>query len=141
MQVEEQTGRETSNELIAASIDQKAGKISGLPFGSAIDIRKNKRYLPLLLLPLIAASLIFIIAPRIFTEGGYRLSQPSVFFARPAPFTFHVDPRQLKVVQGQPFTLTASVQGDKLPERLFLVLGSEQVAMKAIGTSFNLLFP
>jgi len=143
LQLKEQTSEsDASNELIAASIDQKAGKISVLPFGAAIDMRKNKKYLPFLFLPVIAAALIFVIAPKVFTEGGYRLSQPSVFFAKPAPFTFYVDPKQLRVVQGQPFTLTASVQGEKLPERLFLVLGNEQVEMKSIGNhKFTYTFP
>lgn len=143
LQLREQAGAEAvSSELIAASIDQKAEKISVLPFGAAIDLRKNRRYLPLLLLPVAVAATIFIIAPKIFTEGGYRLSQPSVFFAKPAPFSFEVDQQQLRVVQGQAFTLTASVKGDKLPDRLFVVLGGEQIEMKPAGNhKFTYTFP
>lgn len=136
------TNPSESEELVAASIDQRAAKISVLPFGSVIDLAKNKRYLPILLLPLVVALAIFIVAPKIFSEGGYRLSQPSVFFAKPAPFSFKLLNKNLNVVQGQAFTLTAAVSGEKLPERMFVVLGSEPVEMQAIGNNrFSYTFP
>ncbi|RQO31600.1 hypothetical protein DBR32_06500 [Taibaiella sp. KBW10] len=143
LQLKHQTGNASeSEELVAASIDQRAAKISILPFGSAIDLGKNKKYLPLLGLPLLIALGVFLIAPKIFTEGGYRLSQPSVFFAKPAPFTFKLINKNLNVIEGQAFTLIAAVAGDKLPERLFVVLGSEQVEMQASGKNkFTYTFP
>lgn len=119
-----------SQELIAASIDQRAGKISVLSFGSAVDLRKNRKYLPYLAIPVLTGILIFIFAPKIFTEGGYRLAQPSVLFAKPAPFTFEILNKNFDLVQGQSFTLQAQFKGEKLPQQMFVEIEGEQIEMQ-----------
>ena len=40
------------SELLLASIDQKAKSLQPIPFANAIDFRKNKKFLPLALIPL-----------------------------------------------------------------------------------------
>lgn len=119
-----------SRELIEASIDQRAGKISVLSFGNAVELRKNRKYLPYLAIPVISGILIFIFAPKIFTEGGYRLAQPSVLFAKPAPFSFEVLNKNFDLIQGQSFTLQAKFTGDKLPQQMFLEIEGERIAMQ-----------
>lgn len=119
-----------SKELIEASIDQRAGKISVLPFGNAVDIKKNRKYIPLLAIPVIAGIAIFLLAPKIFTEGGFRLAQPSVFFAKPAPFEFVVLNKNLELVQGQSFSLKARFKGGKIPEQMFVEIDGERIDMQ-----------
>lgn len=120
-----------SRELIEASIDQRAGKISVLSFGNAVDLRKNRKYFPYLAIPVLAGILIFIFAPKIFTEGGYRLAQPSVLFAKPAPFTFEILNKNFELVQGQSFTLQAQFKGEKLPRQMFVEIEGERIEMQA----------
>lgn len=120
-----------SRELIEASIDQRAGKISVLSFGNAVDLRKNRKYFPYLAIPLLAGILIFIFAPKIFTEGGYRLAQPSVLFAKPAPFTFDILNKDFELVQGQSFTLQATFKGEQLPQQMFVEIEGERIEMQA----------
>lgn len=122
-----------SNELITASIDQRAAQISVVPFSNAVDLSKNKKFLPLLLLPIAVAALIFLFTPKVFTEAGYRLSQPSVSFVRPAPFSFHLLSKNLVVSQNESLTIQAELKGQKIPERLFVSTGGDQVEMNSLG--------
>lgn len=124
------SGTFESKELIEASIDQRAGKISVLPFGNAVDIKKNRKYLPLLAIPLVAGVAIFLIAPKIFTEGGLRLAQPSVFFSKPAPFEINMLNKNFELVQGQSFTLKARFRGDKIPQQMFVEIDGERIEME-----------
>lgn len=119
-----------SRELIAASIDQKAGKLSVLNFNNAVDLSQNRKYLPLLAIPLLAGGLIYFIAPKIFTEGAMRLAQPSVFFAKPAPFTFKLLNTNHQLLQGQDFTLRVQLLGEKIPDEVFVDIDGEQLPMK-----------
>lgn len=120
-----------SRELIEASIDQRAGKISVLSFGNAVDLRKNRKYFPYLAIPVLAGIMIFIFAPKIFTEGGYRLAQPSVLFAKPAPFTFDILNKNFELIQGQSFTLQAKFKGEKLPQQMFVEIEGQRIEMQA----------
>lgn len=129
------SGTFESKELIEASIDQRAAKISVLPFGNAVDIKRNRKYLPLLAIPLLAGLIIFLIAPRIFTEGGFRLAQPSVLFSKPAPFEFDMLNKDLELVQGQSFTLKARFKGDKIPQQMFVEIEGERMEMQAEGNN------
>lgn len=120
-----------SRELIEASIDQRAGKISILSFGNAVDLRKNRKYFPYLAIPILAGILIFIFVPKIFTEGGYRLAQPSVLFVKPAPFSFGILNKNFELIQGQSFTLQAQFKGEKLPQQMFVEIEGERIEMQA----------
>ncbi len=122
-----------SSELLAASIQQKAKKLSVLPFGNAIDLNQNRKYLPLLAIPLVIALIIFFIAPKIFTEGAYRLAQPSVFFAKPAPFQFEILNKNFDISQGQSYTIKAKFKGDKIPQIMQIAIGDENIDMNPEG--------
>ncbi|HTO15017.1 MAG TPA: hypothetical protein VLZ83_04565 [Edaphocola sp.] len=128
-----------SQELLAASIQQKANKLSILPFGNAIDLKQNKKYLPYLAIPFIAALIIFFISPKIFTEGGYRLAQPNVYFVKPAPFQFEILNKNFELIQGQSYTVKAKFKGDKIPPLMQLEINGEILDMqKDEGNSYAL---
>lgn len=122
-----------SKELLEASIDQKAAKIAILPFGKAVNFGKNKKYLPLILIPILSGAAIFFIAPKIFTEAGLRLAQPSVFFAKPAPFEFVLLNKNLQIVQGQSITIKAQFKGNKIPNEMYIDFNGAQILMKPEG--------
>lgn len=127
-----QNGAE-SRELIEASIDQKAAQISVVPFAQAVDLKKNKRYLPYLLAPVAIISIILVAAPSIFKDAGARLMKPDQDFARPAPFAFHVTNQDMRVPLYGNYTIEAEVKGDKLPDKVFVQVGSEQLEMQKIN--------
>jgi hypothetical protein len=45
------------SELLLASIEQKANSLQPIPFGNAINFNKNRKYLPLALLPILVFAL------------------------------------------------------------------------------------
>jgi len=122
-----------SRELIDASISQKAAQIAVVPFGQAVDLRKNRKYLPYFLIPAAVAALILALAPGIFRDASERLMQPATDFEPPAPFTFSVTNKEMKVPMYGSYTLEAEVHGDKLPGQVYVQVGSEQLEMKKLS--------
>lgn len=119
----------TSRELIEASIDQKAKHLVNVPVVSAIDLSKNKRYLPYLLPVLLVGLFILIAAPNVFTDAGERLLQPTKEFIKPAPFRFIMNTEELKATRNSDFTIDVSVAGDALPNEVYVSVGDDLLPM------------
>ena len=60
---------EMNLDLVNASIEQRSENLSIVPFGKAIDLKENKRYLKYLLHVFILFVGIAVLAPRWFFEG------------------------------------------------------------------------
>ncbi|MBE2289986.1 MAG: hypothetical protein IAE95_10550 [Chitinophagaceae bacterium] len=131
----------SSRELAEASINQKIGQISVVPIAAAIDLSKNKRYLPYLLPPLMAGLFILVAAPNIFKDSTKRLLQPTTTFEKPAPFKFKVKNKSLLAVRNSDFTLELETTGDPLPTEAYVEIGDDRIAMQAMqGHSFKYTF-
>lgn len=133
LQLRQNSHGSASRELIEASIGQKAAQISVVPFNQAVDLRRNRKYLPYLAVPAVAALAIFLLAPGIFRDATNRLMQPQKNFAPPAPFTFRLASNDLRVPMYADYTVEAEVTGDKLPEQVYVQVGPEQLEMKKIS--------
>lgn len=133
LQLKQSSQGTESRELIEASINQKAQQISVVPFAQAVDLRRNKKYLPYLAVPVLIAAGIFVLAPDIFRDASQRLMQPAQDFAPPAPFTFRLTSPDLRVPLYGDYTLEAEVRGDKLPDQVYVQVGSEQLEMQKIS--------
>jgi hypothetical protein len=122
----------SSRELAEASINQKIGQISVVPITSAIDLSRNRKYLPFVLPPLLAGIFILIAAPNVLKEGSSRLLQPATPFEKPAPFQFLIDNQSLVAVRNADFTLTMHTTGDALPADMAIEIGDERVTMQSL---------
>jgi len=120
LQLKKQSETFAEKELILASINQKTESIKLVPFTSAIDLRKNRKYLRYLILPLLVFLAIMIGAPNIIKDGTRRLVHNGTDFEKPAPFRFTVNNASLKVMQSENFPLDVTVVGEVLPDNLFL---------------------
>jgi hypothetical protein len=132
LQLKRQSDGQSSRELIEASINQKAGQIAVVPIGHAVDLTRNKKYLPYLLPPLLIGVFILVAAPNVFKDASSRLLQPTTTFEKPAPFAFHVLSTPLAVVRNSDFVLKASVKGSSLPADLSVELNGERIPMVAL---------
>ena len=110
----------SASDLISASIDQKIENLKPVPFSTAINLGDNKKYLRYLIVPLLALVVILFASPNIIKDGSTRLFYNNMDFERPAPFTFQVENSKLQVVQFQDFQLQVSVNGEVLPENVFI---------------------
>jgi len=131
LQLKRQADDAASRDLIEASIDQKAAQISVLPITSAVDLSKNKRYLPYLVPLLLIATAILIVSPSIFIDASERLLQPTRQFEKPAPFRFILKTSSLQTVRNTDFTVKVATEGSALPAEMFLEIGNEQMMMSS----------
>jgi hypothetical protein len=132
LQLRRQADTHVSRELLEASIDQKAAQISVVPITSAIDLSRNRRYLPFLLPLVLVGILIMVIAPNIFTEASERLLQPTKTFEKPAPFRFVVMNKQMQAVRNTDFILKVKTEGNALPAEMSVDMGADRVVMQTL---------
>lgn len=133
LQLSRQTESADSRALIEASINQKAAQLSVVPITKAVDLSKNRKYLPFLLPLLLAGIFILVAAPNVFRDASERLLQPTRTFEKPAPFRFEIISEPLLAVRNTDFALKAKVSGNALPAELYVQLGADRIPMQALG--------
>lgn len=132
LQLRHQAESAQSRELILASIEQKSEEIKPVPFQSAIDLSKNKRYMRYVLPPLLLLIFILFAAPSLITDSTGRLIKYNKEFERPAPFSFVLPEGDMNVVQYGEFPLTVKVEGDVLPNEAFISVDNIQYRLNKV---------
>jgi hypothetical protein len=112
--------KDESSDLIRASIDQKIKHLQPIPFADAVDLRKNRKYLPYALPPVIFLLAALLISPSLIIAPSKRIIYHNEVFERPAPFTIKVLNDKLQAVQQDDFTVKVKIEGDEIPAQLFL---------------------
>lgn len=116
-------GQKEHLDLIHASINQKSLELRPVPFSSAIDLARNKRYLPYALVPLAIILVLLIARPGLITAPAQRLLQHNKAFSRPAPFRFVLKNTRLQVIQFKDFPLEVKMEGKEIPAEVYLETG------------------
>ncbi|MCJ1807445.1 hypothetical protein MRP92_11065 [Flavobacterium covae] len=118
------------SELLLASIDQKAKSLQPIPFTKAIDFKKNKKYIPLALIPFLII-LFFMISGKeeYLAQGMNRVVNYNKHFSPPAPFELFIKD-SLVTQQNKDFTLTVFSKGKVNPDKAIIVIGNEQYFME-----------
>jgi hypothetical protein len=121
------------SELLMASIDQKAQSLQPIPFTRAVDFKKNIKYLPWAVIPILFF-LFFFISGRtdIIKDSMNRVVQYNQKFSPPAPFTIMINNPLLQTEQGQDFILQIKAEGRIVPESAMIVLGDESYFMESV---------
>ncbi len=131
------------DELLLASIEQKAELLRPFPFQQAVRFSANKKYIKYLLIP-IFIWLLFRISGKTedLSQSYVRITHPQEVFIPPAPFQFILDKKNLKVDEGEPFTLRIHTAGESVPEEVSIRSGEEVYFMKTDSTGyFHYTFP
>lgn len=126
LQLRQQFDSTENRDLIMASINQKSEEIKPVPFKNAIDLRKNRQYLPYALPPLLLLLLILFVNASLITDSTTRLLKNNQDFEKPAPFTFVIDQENLQVVQYEDFPLSVRIEGAQLPNEVFITIDDYQ---------------
>ena len=141
IELQDQLSHTDQTDLINASIDQKSEKIKFVPFKSAIQYSQNKRYLKYSLPPVLLLLLLFLIAPGFIRIGTERLINNGKEFIKPAPFSFVLDDNDLSVIQSNDFPLEVTIEGNELPNEVFIYVNSYKYKLKKIAPDkFSYLF-
>jgi hypothetical protein len=119
-----------AKELIIAGIEQKSEKINPVPFRNAIDLSKNRKHLKYALPPLLIFLLVLFAAPSLIKDSTNRIIQNDKEFVKEAPFSFIVKNEKLEVVQYQDMNLQVEVEGDKIPDEVFIRINQYQYRLK-----------
>ncbi|MCB0669181.1 MAG: DUF4175 domain-containing protein [Saprospiraceae bacterium] len=132
LQLNQQLTDPQSQSLIIASINQKSKEIEPVPFQSAIDLSKNRKYLPYALPPLLLLLGLIVGAPSLIKDPTNRILKNNQIFEREAPFHFQLDNQNLEVPQYEDFHLDVKITGDYLPQNAYVVVNGFQYKMKKL---------
>lgn len=141
LQLKDMAVSSENSDLLEASIQQKTENLSPIPFLKAIDLKQNKRYIKYVVVPLGVLILLLIISPAVIKEPSNRLVNYNTYYEKPAPFTYHIVNDSLVAFQQEDFLLRVKVEGNDVPNDVFLVVNSVEYKMnKEDMTTFTYLF-
>lgn len=130
LQLKKQSNNIESAALINASINQKSEEIKIVPFKSAIDLGKNRKYLKYALPPFMLLIILVFAAPSLITDSTSRIINNNKHYEKDAPFKFIVDQEELEVLQYDDFNLSVKTVGDVKPESVFIDIDGYQYRLK-----------
>lgn len=120
------------SELLLASIEQKAGALTPVPFTKAINYRKNGKYLPMALIPLLFFAFFYISGKgEIISQSFGRVVNYKQQFLPPAPFQFVVLNEKLQTEQNKDFVLKVRTEGRIIPETAMIYIDDESYFMES----------
>jgi hypothetical protein len=123
------------SELLLASIEQKAKSLQPVPFGNAINFNKNRKYLPLAIIPILFFAFFYISGnSKIISQSLNRVVHFKEQFLPPAPFEFVILNKNLQTEQNKDFILKVKTQGKVIPENAMIFIGDESYFMERNAT-------
>ena len=134
LQLKRQSEHSAHSDLVLASVQKKTAEISPVPFQRAIDLRKNRRYLPYALPPLLILLGILVGAPSLIKDPTHRILKNNLDFERAAPFHFQLTNTELSVPQFDDFPLDVKIVGEALPDQAFIEINGFQYRMKKVAS-------
>ena len=121
-----------SSELLVASIDQKANTLQPIPFSNAINFSKNKKFLPLAIIPILFVAFFYLSGNSNFISQSFnRVVHYKEQFLPPAPFEFQLLNKSLQTEQNQDFLVKVKTIGNVVPENALIFIGDESYFMES----------
>lgn len=129
-----------SDALLAASLAQRTSELSVFDFSTSIRLEQNTRWAKWASIPLAVLILLAALAPKLFTEGTFRLIHITTQFQPPPPFTFALQNQDLKVYKNESINIQVKLEGEYLPSEVFLTTDTRSYKMAALdGNMYQLL--
>ena len=123
---------QNQSELLLASIEQKGQDLQPIPFGKAINFNKNKRFLPLLLLPVLFFAFFYFSGnSNLLSQSLNRVVHYKEQFLPPAPFEFVVLNDNLQTEQNRDFLLRIKSEGNIVPENAMIFIDGASYFMES----------
>ena len=107
-------------DLLRASIEQKAQRISAIQFSNGISYNDNKRYLKYFIPAILIFFLFLGFLPEIFTQGSFRVLNFSKEFKIKAPYDFVLKSKDLSITEGEDIYLNLNLVGEAFPNKLYI---------------------
>lgn len=129
--------KEANQPLVWASIDEKINRIRLFDFSKVVSFKSLSNKLLFLSGALIAAFLLFLFLPGLFTDTSKRLVAYDQVFIKPAPFTFHLLNDSLQVKKGEQLSLGVKCEGSEIPELLYVNIAGTNYMMNNEAHTFS----
>lgn len=129
------------SELLLASIAQKSKELQPIPFQSAIDYKANYKYLKYLVVPIFIYIFSFLtnITPD-FSQSIDRVVNYKTAYVPPAPFSFTLQNKNLRVIQGNDISILISTTGMVRPEEVKIHFEEQYYFMESDNGTFEYTF-
>ncbi|MDY8135324.1 DUF4175 family protein [Aquimarina sp. 2201CG5-10] len=125
---------QSSSSLLLASIDQKSGELSPIPFRLAINFRKNVKYLRYAAIPAaIIVLIVFFNKTHWFSDSYKRVVNYQTAYEPPAPFQFFVTNSELNAFENKDYILKVRTSGDIIPGNVSITYNDEIYFLKNTG--------
>ena len=119
------------SELLMASIQQKANSLQPIPFGNAINLKSNRKFLPLAILPILFFAFFYVSGnSKVLSQSFNRVVHFQDQFVPPAPFQFVILNTNLQVEQNKDFIIRIKTTGKVVPENAIIFIGNESYFME-----------
>ncbi len=126
---------QNKSELLLASIEQKANALQPIPFGNAINIKSNQKYLPLAIVPILLFVFFYLSGNNaILSQSLNRVVHFNATFLPPAPFKFIVLNENLQCEQNKDFVLKIKTIGKVVPENAMIFINDESYFLENTAT-------
>ena len=123
---------QNQSELLLASIEQKANSLQLINFGNAISFKKNKKYLPFAIVPVLLFFFFYLSGnSSIISQSFNRVVHFKKQFSPPAPFEFQILNINLTTEQNQDFILRVQTKGNLIPEKAIVFINNESYFMES----------
>jgi hypothetical protein len=115
--------------LIEAAVDQRSRELGPVPFSSAIDLRRNTRYLRYALPPLAVLLVLLVAAPSLITGPTQRILEHRSEFLPVAPFDFVLLNDSLTVPEQQDFEVLLELRGEVIPQQVEVEVDGQRIPL------------
>ena len=130
-----------NSDLVSASIKQKINSVSHFDFTESLHFLPAKLQLYIASFSIFSFFLLLIIATPIFKVGAYNIFHWFETTSQEADLQFILDESKLVVEEGSDFLIVSKVVGKKLPQNVFVNLGTDKYVMQNEADSlFSYLF-
>ena len=128
------------SDLLQASLQQRSQQLLINRFANAIQLDKNRQFLKYAIPPLALILFIFLVNPTFFANPSKRLVNYNREFAEEAPFRFIIQNKSLKAFRNEDFPVTVKLEGDALPQSVYLVTNGTRFKLEPSNGLYHYTF-
>ena len=115
-----------SDELLAATIEQRTQQLAPLRFSDAVDLKGNLRYFYVFLALLAVLVALVIFLPRFAVQPTQRIISYDQEFEKPLPFSVTLSDEAIETNQGSDVHFSIHVEGSRIPDAFYVKSTSGQ---------------
>lgn len=112
--------RDSDNELLAVTIEQRTAKLSPIRFSDAVDLKANLKYLGIFFGLLAVVLMLVMFFPRFAVQPTQRIVNYGQTYEKPLPYQVEIQSYELESNQGADLKFDIKVVGERIPDAFFV---------------------